>query len=121
MRIVGGSFGVSGRVNIEPSGALVIKGAKKMQYRHGEIKSAEARVVKQRKFGALGFVVGALLLGVLFGLFLGVLGVVIAVVFAAAGSFYSQKNNIVDIRFDDGKLVSIVCTRRDVDGLLALA
>lgn len=121
MKIIGGSFGLSGRLSIAKGGLLAISGDKSAQYPKASIANATAKVEKQRKFGFIGFFIGAILLSLLFGLFLGPLGVAIGIGLSLLGSFYSKKQNIVDLTFDDGKSLIIVGSKSDVKTLLALS
>lgn len=99
MKIIGGNFGVKGSAFISRDKKLVIEGAQKAIYSPQQVLSVSANVTKEKKFGILGFIVGAIVLSIILGLLLNVLGVVIALVIAVAGSFYSEKTNIVEVKF----------------------
>ena len=116
MKIVGGSFGIKGKAKIE-NGILIVAGN---AYPASQIKSASASVEKERKFGFVGFILGALLLSVVLGMLLNVLGVILAIIIATVGSFYSKKMNFVDVTFGDGKNVRIQCSGGEVKKLLRL-
>lgn len=117
MRIIGGNFGLSGSAYISRDKKLVIDAAQKSIYSSGDIISITANEVKEKKFGILGFIVGAILLSIFLGIFLSFLGVIIAVIIAIAGSFYSDKRNIVELNFNDNKKVTLECTPRSVKQL----
>lgn len=118
MKIVGGSFGLSGKALFQSRDYLIIDGAIKAKYSPNEVRQVSARREKQRKFGIVGFVIGALLLSVFLGMFLNVLGVAIAVVVALAGSFYSKTTNVVQVSFSDGNDVLLHCSKFDANNLI---
>ena len=120
MKIVGGSFGLKGRAKIEGGNRLVISGTSNAAYSSNGIQSVSASIDKERKFGFVGFIIGAVLLGVLLGAFLGVLGVIIGLVLAVIGSFYTKKHNVVDVVFKDGKTVKLECSKGEVKKLIGL-
>lgn len=121
MRILGGNFGVTGSAFISRDQKLVVKGALKGIYSSEEIKSVVASVTKEKKFGIFGFLVGVIILSVILGLFFNAVGVVIAIVIAIAGSFYSKNKNIVEVQFKDEKSVTLECTPRGVKKLIKFA
>src|SRR5690606_1928546 len=121
MRILGGNFGVTGSAFISRDQKLVGKGALKGIYSSEEIKSVVASVTKEKKFGIFGFLVGVIILSVILGLFFNAVGVVIAIVIAIAGSFYSENKNIVEVQFKDEKSVTLECTPRGVKKLIKFA
>ncbi|MBG7601732.1 MAG: hypothetical protein IZT60_04185 [Gammaproteobacteria bacterium] len=121
MKIIGGNFGVKGSAFISRDKKLVIEGAQKAIYSPQQVLSVSANVTKEKKFGILGFIVGAIVLSIILGLLLNVLGVVIALVIAVAGSFYSEKTNIVEVKFNDNKSVSLESTPRGVKKLVQFA
>lgn len=120
MKIVGGSFGVDGKAFIDKTEQLVVHGAKQRSFAGAEIASVETRIDKQKKFGVVGFVIGAILLAAILGAFLSMLGVVLGIAFAAAGSFYSSKTNLAEIRFTSGDSVSLQCTPAQLKSLVQL-
>lgn len=121
MKIIGGNYGIKGSAYISKDKKLVIEGAQKSIYSTEQILSVTASVTKEKKFGIIGFIVGAVILSIILGIFLNVLGVVIALIIAIAGSFYSEKTNIVEIKFNDNKSVSLECTPRGVKKLIQFA
>jgi len=121
MKIIGGNFGVSGSAHISRDNKLVVDGAQQGIYSPDQVASVSASVTKEKKFGILGFIVGAIFLSIVLAIFLNVLGIVIGVVVAAAGSFYSEKNNLVEIKFSDNKVVTLECTPRGVKKLVQFA
>ncbi|MDM8350881.1 hypothetical protein P8H27_18560 [Pseudomonas sp. sp1636] len=118
MKILGGNFGVNGSAFISRDQKLVIEGASKGIYDPEEISSVSANVSKEKKFGILGFLVGAIILSIVLGMFLNVVGVLIAIVIAIAGSFYSESKNVVEVKFKDDKAVTLECTPRSVKKLI---
>lgn len=121
MKIVGGSYGTTGSAYISLDNCLVLEATPKKVYRPGSAAKAAARIEKSKKFGCFGFVVGAVLISALLSLFLGIFGIVIGLIVAVAGSFYTQKDDYVEIEFKDGKTVSLQCTPRGVKQLIAWA
>ena len=120
MRIVGGSFGVKGSAFISGN-ALMVEGSSKGQYQPAEVRSVSARVDAEKKFGFIGATIGALLLGGLGMVFLGLFGAIVGVLIAVAGSFYSSKKNLADVSFADGKTLSLECTDRAIGKLVRFA
>lgn len=121
MKIVGGNFGVKGSAFLSRDNKLVVEGVQRAIYSPKEVLSVSANVTKEKKFGILGFIVGAIILGIILGFLLNLLGVIIALVIAIAGSFYSEKSNIVEVRFSDNKSVTLECTPRGVKKLVQFA
>lgn len=118
MKIVGGSYGVNGSAYISRDQCLVVEGSARKVYPKGSATSASARSDKNNKFGCMGFAIGAVLLSIMLGAFLNLLGVVIGIAVAAAGSFYTLKNDFVDIEFNDGKKISLECSPNGVKKLI---
>lgn len=120
MKILGGNFGSSGTAFIRQGSQLVVVGAREAVYTGEQIRNIEANQIKNRKFGIFGFLVGGILLAWLLGMFLGLLGIVLGVGVAIAGSFYNETSNVVQIQFDDGNQVTLDCTSRAVRQLHTL-
>lgn len=121
MKILGGNFGVKGSAFISRDKKLVVEGATMGIYKPEQILSVSANVSKEKKFGVFGFLVGAIILSVILGMLFNVVGVVIAIVVAIAGSFYSESQNIVEVKFNDEKSVTLECTPRGVKNLVQFA
>jgi hypothetical protein len=121
MKIIGGNFGIKGSAFLSRDNKLVVEGAQRAVYSPDQVLSVSANVTKEKKFGILGFIAGAIILSIILGLILNVLGVVIALIIATAGSFYSEKSNIVEVRFADHKSVTLECTPRGVKKLVQFA
>jgi hypothetical protein len=119
MKIVGGSFGLKGNAKIQNE-HLILKGAREATYHAVQIKTLAAITDKERKFGILGFLVGFLFFGVVLFLFFGPLGLLVALIFSVAGSFYTQKSNVVTIIFDDGETMDLAGSGREVKRLVAM-
>ncbi len=120
MKIIGGTFGVEGSAYITRDGQLVVEGAKTGRFKGSEIVALSARTQKEKKFGCFSFLLGAVILSIIFGIFLNVIGVVIGIVLAAAGSFYSNSTNLVDLSFISAETVTLECTPRQVKKLVQL-
>lgn len=119
MKIIGGSFGLSGRATLQDGDYLIINGALKAKYSPMQVEAVSATEQKERKFGILGFLIGAPILAAMLGVFLGVPGAIIGIVVALAGSFYSTKSRTVRVRFNDGGEVLLKCSKSDVNRLAA--
>lgn len=117
MKIIGGTFGPKGSAAIY-GGVLNIAAAKKACYRHDQVAEVSYSTASEKKFGILGALIGAVLLAILFGLFLGGLGILIGIGLAIAGSFYTDKQETAEILFDDGNRVMVECTPRAVKKLM---
>lgn len=120
MKIIGGTFGISGSVWISRDKKCVVDGIPQKAYSPDQIAKVVASQSKSRRFGALGFIVGAIILGFLLGMLFGALGAIIGLVVAAAGSFYSTTQHILQIDFKDDNSVTIECTPRFASKILAL-
>lgn len=117
MKIAGGSFGLKGSAFISRD-RLFIEGSRNAEYGPADMRSLSARTETEKKFGLIGCAVGALLLGGLGMVFLGLFGAILGVVFAVAGSFYSTKKNLADVTFEDGSTLILECTGRAMDKLV---
>lgn len=120
MKIVGGTFGTSGSAFIGKDNTLVVEGAKTRRFTGVEISALNTRLDKEKKFGCFSFIVGAVIFSIIFGLFLGPLGVVIAIVISAFGSFYANAKNMVDLDFTSGDKVTLEVTPRQMKKLVNL-
>lgn len=118
MKIVAGTFGSSGSASIYRGETLKIKSAKNGDYTPEQVESIVASVERQKKFGWVGFIIGAAVLSVALAMFIGVVGIGIGIVLAIAGSFYTQKSDRIDIKFKDGNFATIDCTARDARNLV---
>ena len=119
MKIIGGSFGLKGSAAyISRDNMLVIEGANKSIYAPDQIMSVSANTEKEKKFSILSFLVGAIILSIILGFFLNILGVVLGIIIAVFGSYYSNSENIVDIKFTDNQEVKLNCTPRGVKKLI---
>lgn len=138
MYVLAGSFGLKGTAHINRDNQLVLNAAGQHIYKPEQIVSASSSVYKEKKFGCLGFLIGAILLsailsfifGLTFILLIGhqligvelaiLLGIVLGVVLAIAGSFHTKTYNVMDLTFDDNKTVQLHCTHKEVRQLAAL-
>lgn len=109
MKIVGGQFGVSGSASLNEKD-LTIKGAKRGVYTCDQVRAVNTEVVKEKKFGITGFILGAIVLGVLFAALFGFLGAIIGIALSVVGSFYSKKHHFADVQFADGMSVRLQCS-----------
>ncbi len=121
MKIIGGSFGLKGKAYISRDKMLVIEGANKSIYSSEQIQSITANKLKEKRFSILSFIVGAIIFSVALGMFFNIIGVAIGIVLAIFGSYYSNTDNIVNIKFNDNKEVDLNCTPRGVKKLIQYA
>ncbi len=120
MKVIGGSFGLKGSAYIAGP-RLIVEAAQKASYSPEQVSGVVSRTEKERKFGIMGAVAGAVLLGALGTMFLGVAGAVIGIVVAIAGSFYSSTRNVCEVTFSDGKTLALECTAKAVTKLVKFA
>ena len=101
MKIIGGSFGVSGKARFAGK-YLEVLGDKRADYKGKDVASVSVRQEVERKFGFVGAIIGAVLIGYLGSMALGAIGWVAGVAFAILGSFYRTKRHFADMEFADG-------------------
>lgn len=121
MKIIGGSFGLKGSAWISRDDHLVVKGDKEVNYPRAAIASMNARQDKERRFGWGSFLIGMLVFGVIFNLLLPGIGLLIALALSIAGSYYTTREQFVEVAFTDGKQVTLQCTPRGVKKLMRFA
>lgn len=117
MKIIGGNFGGKGKVYTR-RGWLIVDAAKGRRYAPNDVQSVQSSESRERHFGCLGFVAGAILLGLLGFMLLGPLGLMIGVVIAVAGSFYTQKHSVIELQFTDGEKVVVEGSARQANQLV---
>ena len=116
MKIIGGSFGVSGSASITGED-VQIKGSITVRKSIKDIDRVIARAHQERKFGLVGFVLGSLFLGFIGLVLAGPIGVLIGIVLTIAGSFYSEKFGIADIEFKGGDKITLQGSVREINNL----
>lgn len=119
MKIIGGSFGLKGKARFAGS-TLEVIGTKKADYRGADITALSFRTEGQKKFGLIGAIIGAVVLGFIAGLFLGPIGWLIGIVLAIAGSFYSTKKHYADLEFSDGAKLNVELNDHEAKKLVKL-
>ena|SRR5690554_6726047 len=119
MRIIGGSFGTSGRIEIGSFGVR-IKASREAIYPPADLARVSARKEKDRRFAWITFLLGLVILGGLAGLALGPLGFLAALVLCIVGSFYAKTRYLVDMSFQDGSQLTLETSRRHADQLVQL-
>lgn len=120
MKIIGGSFGHKGSAYVAGR-VFAVEGISKKDYRAADIKAVDARVEKSRRFGAFGFIVGAVLFTFLGMLVLGAIGALIGFAVSVAGSFYTSSTNVVEVEFVDGNRLTAEGTDRSIKKLIRFA
>lgn len=116
MKIRSGSFGIKGSAFFSRD-ILAVEGSTSRDYKADEIQSLNTRTEVYRKFGLLGALVGGVLLAVLGFLVFNIVGALIGIALAYAGSFYSEKQHVADLVFKDGNALTAVCTPREIGKL----
>lgn len=121
MKIVGGDFGDNRILSLNENNDLVINGAGGATYSPEQIQSIEANANKEKRFGINGFIVGAVALSVLFWIFFGLPGIIVALVVAFPCGYIGNETNNVNILFKDNKSVNLECSAEETQELLQLA
>lgn len=117
MKIIGGSFGTKGRATLK-QGQLVLTGDSQGGYNPEDIQTVNATAHKDRKFSVLSLFLGLLLTWIAASFF-GLIGFILGLLLAVAGSFHSTKWEQVDMQFTDGRSVTLNCNRNAVKSLFA--
>jgi len=120
MKIIGGSFGLKGSAFVAGS-KLIIESSQKAAYEPEQIADVSGRTESSRSFGWGGAIIGGILLGAIGVMLGGPVGAVIGIVLAIAGSFYSSKRLIAEVKMRDGKSLTLECTNRALDKLIKLS
>ncbi|HNP65937.1 MAG TPA: hypothetical protein PKH39_18560 [Woeseiaceae bacterium] len=120
MKITGGTFGM-GSAEFNKRGDILVSGATEFVIRKSEALSAFQRSEKELKFGAVGFLIGSIVLGIILGLAFGVVGALIGVVFAIAGSFHNKTTHHVELRLTDDRVMVLTGRKSDVEKVVAFA
>ncbi|MDX1594930.1 MAG: hypothetical protein R3298_11830 [Gammaproteobacteria bacterium] len=118
--IVGGSFGRSGRAEVDDDGRLVLRGDVQAAYPMRRVTWIEASRKEPGVVGCLGYAVGIPAVAVLGFLVFGVLGTLAGFGAAVIGVYISARERSVRLAFDDGRRVDLVCTPKDARRLDAL-
>ena len=122
MKVVGGSFGVSGSVDFtefNDETVLRVVAAGRHLYTEKQIKSVTASQTKERTFSIIIFLLWGAMLCLPLGFFFGPLGVLVGLGVAVAVAFTNETQNHVEIDFDDGKSVVVQCSARQAEDLAA--
>lgn len=119
MRIIGGSFGTSGKIQVGSHGVR-INASRPALYPPGALTSVATRQEKERRFAWFTFLLGLLFLGILFGALFGPIGFIVALVLCIVGSFYGKTRYLVEMQFKDGEQLTLETTRRQADQLVQL-
>lgn len=119
MKIVSSTFGQGGSVFIS-NNRFYVESSKSASYSSKEITKAFFESQSESSFGAIGFIVGFVLLSVILLPFLGVFGVLVAAAVAFFGSKYTTKKEVATVNFTDGNHVKFYCTARFAKKIAAL-
>jgi len=120
MKVIGGNFGLGGGVSIRDGVLLVGTDKGTYTFDSSEIKSISSMVSTEKNFGCVSFLLGAIILGIIFGLFLSIFGILIGVILAAAGSWYKVENYEATIGVTNDRTVTVSCSKRDIKKLMLL-
>lgn len=117
MKIIGGSFGAKGKARIVEN-YLEVLGAKRADYKRSDVSSVSLRQEKEKHFGFVGAIIGAVLFGFLGALVFGPIGMIAGLAFAIAGSFYKTSRYLADLEFKDGLKLTLEPSKREATKLL---
>jgi hypothetical protein len=121
MNITGGSFGVTGKLRIEDGEILRISAAIDAAKQKQDIASVETSIAKEKKFGVLGFLLGAPILALFGWMILPVIGALVGLVLATFGSFYQKKTLVVHVAFKDGSKVTAEGWNYEIQKIVRMA
>lgn len=121
MNITGGSYGVTGKLKIEDDAVLRISAAIDTAKQKDDIASVETSIAKEKKFGVLGFVLGAPILAFIGWMIFPVVGALIGVLLAVFGSFYQKKTLVVHVAFKDGSKVTAEGWHHEIQKIVRMA
>jgi uncharacterized membrane protein len=117
MKVIGGSFGVQGRAFIKNQ-RLYIKASEKLFYEADQVAHIDTRTESERRFQVVTAIIGGIALCIVLGVFFSVIGVLVGVAVAIAGSFYTERRAIADVEFKDGKRVTLEGSPKGINRLL---
>lgn len=106
LKIVGGSFGVTGTARLTQNSSLSIQGVSDAVYAKESITGIEAKQDNQRTVSVSSLIIG-------FGVavaawyFFGWIPALVIALFACGSAFYTKKDGVLNIQFSDGKTVSL--------------
>lgn len=117
MKVTGGSFGI-GKARFNTDKSITVKAAKEVTFTKQDIKLSSILETKEKKFGAIGFILGAILLSAILVAFVGPLGILIGVIVAALGSFYSKKLYTAEVELNTGEKILFAGDKYELSLLL---
>lgn len=103
MKVIGGSFGTNGNADADDE-YIYITASRTAKISRSEVERINTEMRKDSKFGVIGFILGAVILGTIFAMIVPVVGIIIGVALAFIGSRYSVKKYYAEITFKDGSL-----------------
>lgn len=121
MKLIGGSYGADGKVEIGSSN-IIVNGR---MVGRSKVKSMETRQHSQREFSVITLIVGLFLFvplctlttGFFFGDLAALLVGLAAFVFTMFATFDHVESRIVTIATDEGKTLSIQCNKKEAQRL----
>lgn len=118
MKIVGGSFGLSGSVSINyEKGVVFVSGASSHTYERDQLQGVDVEQSSESKIGCGSVLIGLLVITPLLTFFLNVIGLVIGLVLTVFGSRYDTKKHEATLRFQDGRNVRVQGSYREINRL----
>lgn len=120
MKTIGGTIGVGNSAHFRGASQIFFGGPITRTYDSTQIVAVHANQNKVKKFGFTGFILGSILFGALLAYFFALIGVLVAVVISAIGSFYSKTNYIVTITFSDQNSATLECSKHEMSKLISL-
>lgn len=120
MKIIGGSFGASGKARFSGK-YLEVLGTKKADYKGADVSSVSVRQEKERHFGLIGAIIGAVILGFIGTMVFGIIGMIAGLAFAIMGSFYKTRRHFADVEFKDGLKLTLEPSEHEAKKLIKFA
>ena len=117
MKIIGGSFGAHGQLNINSNGSLKIEAAHQASYNRMDIESIDASTPPAKQGKGAGFVVASILVVLILMFFSVIGGLIAAVALFAIGASGGDPMATATVSFKDGKAVKVEATKESINTL----
>jgi len=121
MLIIGGSFGATGTITVGRSGNLIIRAARKAEYKPQDMQSAAFSAEHRKEFAIGYFILMGIILAFTGLLFAGIIGATIGLVIAAVMAGRTKQVLNLDVRFNDGKKFVAIADQKEIDRVLKYA
>ena len=116
MKAIGGSFGNDAVANIDSDKGLVVEhgDSEKVIYSPEQIQSVKVDHAKKRTFDRTAYIVGLIPSSILCSTILGWYGVLLGAVIAVPCGYWSGREKVVIIHFNDEKFIRVECAPADM-------